>query len=121
MACNRRAVERAVSENPGISFTGLKSETGLSNGVLQYHIRNSEEIERKKGALMERGHCEKCEHQGDCGQKCLKMVERKPVNRRIIDMKEEGLSHTTIAGELDICVSTVSYHVSKLEELGLLD
>lgn len=53
----KEEIEEVVAERAALSFTELKQETGLENGVLQYHIRESGEIDKRKGAVV---HKEKC-------------------------------------------------------------
>ncbi|MFB6190669.1 MAG: helix-turn-helix domain-containing protein [Candidatus Nanohaloarchaea archaeon] len=116
----RKLVERSIEENPGIRFTGLKEETGLANGTLQYHICQSDRIARKKGSLMPPEKCESCELRHHCQEKCLLGVMREEVKRNIVRMLDEGFSQEEIAEELEKDPSTISYHVHRLEELGAL-
>lgn len=113
-------MENTVSGTKGLSFTELKKETGLSNGVLQHHIRKSENIVKKKGAILEKGACTECSFEDRCGDKCLQKVLRKPVNQKVIQKVENGTTQTEIAEELGLDRSTVNYHVKKLERYGLL-
>lgn len=118
---NRRLVESLVEENPGISFTGLKEETGLANGVLQYHIRSSEHVMKKRGALLPEGACQGCRFSGICSDTCILRELRRPTRRRVLQGLQEGKKQREVAAELELDRSTVSYHVSKLRELGLIE
>lgn len=117
---NREKIEQSVGENPGVSFTELKEITGLANGVLQYHIRRSDSIEKKKGAILEKGFCDNCDLRGLCAKKCLLTELRDDRKTRILELKQKDHSQTEIASELGLDESTVSYHVSRLRGLGLI-
>lgn len=117
----RAIIEEAVAENRGINFTGLKEETGLSNGVLQYHIRNSDKLVKKKGAILRRETCDECSFCGLCRDKCLHRVLREEEKRRIVEGLAAGEPQKEIAEELGLDKSTVSYHVRDLRESGVLD
>lgn len=122
MSRNTRAIiEKAVEEQRGLTFTALREETGLSNGVLQYHIRKSDKITRERGAILPKSACRECELQDVCRDRCMHTIMRKDVKRRILELMERGFSQNEIARYLDLDKSTVSYHVSYLKEHGLLD
>ncbi len=117
---NRPLIEQTVSENPGIGFSELKRKTGLANGVLQYHLCESKQTTRKKGAILKKGFCRDCAFQNLCQNKCLLKALRKPRNREILELKLKGTRNKDIAERLELDPSTVTHHVQKLEELGLL-
>lgn len=117
----RSIVVETVEDNPGLNFTSLKEKTGLSNGVLQYHIRNSEQLIKKKGAIISRGVCSKCGFCGLCRDKCIQMVLRNDEKRSIVQMLAEGMQQNEIAEEMGLDKSTVSYHVKELRKVGVLD
>lgn len=85
MTLNERVIIRTVKDNPGIGFSELKEKTGLSNGVIQHHVQSSEELEKKKGAIMEKDLCSECPLHGECGDKCALRLLRKKVKRGIPD------------------------------------
>lgn len=116
----RKAIEKIVNEQKVLSFTKIKDKTELSNGVLQYHINRSPEIEKEKGAVMRKDFCKECSFENDCQEKCLAKILQKPKNRQIIRMLEEKKNLTQISEELDIDISTAHYHVEKLESEGII-
>lgn len=120
MVGTREKIENAVEDNPGISFTELKEVTGLSNGVIQYHVHKSSKLKKEKEAIVTDQVCKNCEFHGQCQDKCLQKILRKPTKSQIRELKEKGFSNREISKELDLADSTVSYHVSQLEELELL-
>ncbi|MFB6190586.1 MAG: winged helix-turn-helix transcriptional regulator [Candidatus Nanohaloarchaea archaeon] len=127
MACTRpymetrEIIEECIRANPGISFSELKRETGLANGVLQYHIRKSDAVVRQKKGLLPEEFCDDCSYSSRCQEICLMRELRKKTNREILRGMEEGRTQSEIAEKLDKDRSTISYHVSRLEELGLIE
>lgn len=117
---NRKLVEVEVKNNPGISFRELKDRTGLAQGTIQYHVRESEKIQVEKGALLHRETCRKCGLRQKCTGKCLRKVLRDEVTSEVKKGLEKGMKNREIAENLGIDPSTVSYHKNKLEEHGLL-
>lgn len=121
MASNRQDIEKVVRQNPGISFTELKNETGCKNGVLQYHIRQSARIEKKKAALIPKNYCIGCNFKDLCNQNCTLKELRKQKTTNIIRFLSEGRKQSEIAEKLELDKSTVSYHVNKLREMNILE
>lgn len=121
MQDTREIIEKEVENNPGISFSDLKLETGLSNGVLQYHIQASERLRKRKGAIMLDETCKCCELGDQCGEKCLRKILKKQLNREIVELVSRGRNQTEIAEELDLSRSTVCYHVNKLRDNKVLN
>lgn len=117
----RRVIEDTVLENPGISLTELKEQTGFANGTLQHHLRKSDKLEKKKDAILEKNRCQSCIFRSVCTDSCIHRSLRDPVKRRIISMLDKELTYTEISRELDLSVSTVSYHISRLENRNLLE
>lgn len=110
----------AVKEERGQSFTDIKEKTGLSNGVLQYHIRKNDEIFKDKGAIHYKGCCETCRFKEKCGDKCIQKELRKERTREVLEGLKSGKSQADIARELDLSRATVNYHVDKLREMDLV-
>lgn len=121
MSGTLEAIESAVKQEKGLSFTRLKEKTGLSNGVLQHHIHNSEDIIKKRGAVLYRGACEECQFQQVCEDKCVQKELRKPQTAKVLELLDSGLSQADIARELDLTRATVHYHVEKLRDMELTD
>ncbi len=118
---NRSLIVETVKENPGISFTELKDETGLANGTLQYHIRKSDEVSQKNSAVLENSICEECDLRGMCGDKCLLSILRDTRKHKILEGLHSGKEKQKIAEQLDIDPSTLSYHIKSMREQGILD
>jgi len=120
MAGNLEVIQSVLEENRALSFTDLKERTGLSNGVLQYHIHNSEDIMKEKGAVFREGACEGCAFRDICDDSCVHRELNKETTGKVYEMKGKGLSQADIARKLDLTRATVHYHVEKLRDLDLL-
>lgn len=116
-----RTLEKIVSTRGGMSFTELKNRSGLENGVLQYHIRKSRELSKEKGAVIHRKRCAECPLTQLCQEKCVFKLLESESTTEILQLKAAGLKNSEIAEELELHRSTVTYHVSKLEENSLLE
>lgn len=103
------------------TFSRLKKETGLENGVLQHHINNSKRIEKKNKAIMREHQCNNCELSEVCGEKCIQTILQNSKKRSITKMIGKGLSQAEIAEKMGLSRPTVSYHVKGLRENNILD
>jgi predicted transcriptional regulator len=112
----------AVKDERGQSFTDIKEKTGLSNGVLQYHIRKNDKIFKEKGAIHYKGCCETCRFQEKCKDKdkCIQKELRKKRTKQILEALRNGKSQADIARDLDLTRATVNYHVDKLREIEIV-
>ena len=121
MARTRKEIEKVVEENNALSFSSLKEKTGFGNGTLQYHIKESENIEKRKSAIMKKGYCQNCEFKNSCKDRCLLKMLQDPRTREIIEKLQERKKLIEIGEDLDLDPSTVHYHVKKLEDHGILE
>ena len=121
MSDNREVIESTVEEEKALSFTRLKEETDLSNGVLQYHIHDSDKILKKRGAVVHSGVCESCDYREACESKCILKELKKERTREILNMIREDSSQADIARELDLSRATVHYHIEKLRDMELVE
>lgn len=121
MTSTLNTIESTVKQERALSFTELKEKTGLSNGVLQHHIHNSEDIMKKRGAVLYKGVCEECQFQEACEAKCIQKELRKPQTAKVLKLLNSGLSQANIARELDLTRATVHYHVEKLRDMELTE
>ncbi|MFB6241424.1 MAG: helix-turn-helix domain-containing protein [Candidatus Nanosalina sp.] len=117
----REMIEEVLEENRGMSFTKLKQETSLENGVLSYHIRKSEKLEKHRGAVVHREKCRECPLRKFCSEKCIFRLLESEKTCEVLEARLEGKRNVEIAEEVGLHRSTVTYHVSKLEENGLID
>lgn len=118
----RRSIRDAVADQPGIHFREVARRLDLSHGHLEHHLRKL----RRAGVLVER--------QLD-GFRCFFVPEdldpvleealpaTKPEGaRRILVTLEAGPARglRDLARELGLAASTVSHHLSQLEDAGLV-
>lgn len=120
MAGNKELIEKKVEQNPGIGFNELKRATGLSNGVLQHHLKKSEQVMKRKDAILPKGACSDCRFKQICGSKCILNVLKDDQLKQVLKWKSEGIKQTKIAERLGLDDSTVSYHVKQLRKFELL-
>lgn len=103
------------------SFSQLKEDTGLENGVLQHHINNSKKIVKKNGAIMLEDQCPNCGLKEICNDKCLHKTLQNDRKRRITKLIDEGFSQADIAQKLDISRPTVNYHIEDLRDKNIIN
>lgn len=103
------------------TFSQLKKDTGLENGVLQHHINNSDRIKKEKDAIMLKYQCQNCELSDACGDKCIHSTLQDSRKNKITTLLDQGLLQSEIAEELDISRPTVNHHVNSLREANILD
>lgn len=121
MMDNQEVIVSTVEEEKALSFTDLKELTGLSNGVLQYHIHDSDKVLRKRGAVLYRGVCESCDYREACESKCILKELKKDRTSEVLSMLRDDKSQADIARELDLSRATVHYHVEKLRDMEILN
>lgn len=103
------------------TFSQLKEETGLENGVLQHHINNSDKITRKNGAVMLENQCQKCELNHICEEHCMHSTLEDSKKNKIATLIDQGLLQAEIADKLDLSRPTVNYHIKTLRKANILD
>lgn len=93
----------------------------MKNGVLSHHIRESEEIEKRRKALVHKERCEECPLRKFCGSTCVFRVMENENRKKILEEKVKGRTNTEIAHLLDVHKSTVTYHMEELREEGIVN
>lgn len=112
-------VEELVKENPGMTFSEIKRELDMENGQLQYHLKQSNLIQKKKG-YVDPENCSNCAMSEKCGEKCVKQVLRNKKRRRICFLLEKDIEKNKIAEKLEISPSTLTYHLNKLKSSNII-
>lgn len=103
------------------TFSQLKEDTGLENGVLQHHINKSSRIKKEKDAVMLIDQCQNCDLNDICREKCVHSTLQNSRKNRITKLVDQGFLQTEIADKLGLSRPTVSYHVNELREANVLD
>jgi radical SAM protein with 4Fe4S-binding SPASM domain len=103
------------------TFTQLKEDTCLENGVLQHHINNSSRIQKEKDAIMLHNQCGNCELKEVCSEKCIHTTLQDFRKNRVTALLNKGLLQSEIADKLDLSRPTVNYHIKTLRKANILD
>lgn len=118
---SRSRIMDAVASQPGIHFKELRRLTGIPNGALVHHLRKLTD----SGILVAQRSGRYVCYFGravDAGQ--LRSVEavKAAGARKLLEavQREPGLGPEAIASRCGLAVSTVHYHMARLEQAGLL-
>lgn len=118
---SRRVIYRAVRDSPGIHFRGLLRELDYAQGTLQYHL----------GWLVDEGLVQ-ADDDGEYtryypaefepADRAVMNALRREYSRRIVAvLAAEGPATTSaLADRLGRAPSTISWHLSKLNEAGVV-
>ena len=120
---SRRAIYAAVDETPGIHFRALLDRLEYAQGTVQYHLR----------ALADEGLVDVSEDgqytryypadEFDAADQAVMNALRRTYSRRIIAhlLADGPLSTSELSERIEKAPSTVSWHLSKLHEAGLVE
>lgn len=118
----RREIYQHVDDTPGVHFRALLEEFDYAKGTLQYHLR-----QLVRGGLLEvsdDGTYTRYYPAGsfDEADRAVMNALRREYARRIVAhlAVEGGLTTTELSDRLDRSPSTVSWHLSKLEDAELV-
>lgn len=117
---NRASVLETVEASPGINLTSLVEETGLTESTVRYHVRVLEHEGLLDGAKV-RGRRRFVPRTNEDVELLAAFEEE--ATRDVIDalFEHEPASGTTLAEALDRDPSTVSHHLSRLSDAGLVE
>lgn len=121
MTDQRRRLQRAIANDPGIHFNGLVRQLDLANGQVQFHLhRLLGERTIIKQELYGRTHYYPAETSAfDRG--ALAMLRRETARDILMVLIDEGSSRPADVTEtLDIARSTLEWHLEHLVEQGLV-
>jgi predicted transcriptional regulator len=113
---NRQRIFQAISQSPGISFSDLRQESGMSHGVLQHHLHQLE-IKKKivrHTTAMSTGYFE---NNGWSGiEKSLAIDARNLTTRKILEavLASVEISRNDIARIVNISGPAVTWHTRRL-------
>lgn len=124
----RQRVYDAVRRFPGIHVRELERQTKESAALCQYHL------EKLVAEKLVEGHDQggytryfptakgKAASVTPRDQETLGLLrENVPLHIVLVLLDDEPLSHTEIVAKVDVAKSTVSYHLAKLAEGGIVD
>ncbi len=108
----RKSIFDTVQEEPGINFTGLMEALEIKNGVLDYHLKRLEKeglIRSKKLGMYRCYYPANYDVPPGLQEQIIHLVQGSP-----------GISQSAIAEQLGVSRQMVSYHLSQLEESGIM-
>ncbi|MDF9745768.1 winged helix-turn-helix transcriptional regulator [Natrinema salsiterrestre] len=119
---SRREIYHKIGTDPGIHLSELADATDASLSTIRHHLRILDE-ENLISSKKVRGN--RCYYRGDTIEDvdiALRIALEKPATRRLLEtLADRGAAQTTtLADELDRHPSTVTHHLSTLEESGLV-
>lgn len=119
----RREIYREIDDNPGIHFRGLFDEVSLAKGTLQYHLHWLEDeglVESSDDGQFTRYYAAETFEEAD--QRVLNALRRK-IARHVLTLLlvEDGLSTAELSDRLEKSRSTISWHLSKLDDTDLVE
>lgn len=119
---SRRKIFAAVEETPGIHFRHLLEQVDYAQGTLQYHLRRLAEdglVEASDDGKFTRYY--PAGSFTDRDQDVMNALRRKNSRRIIAHLLTDGqLTTQELSERLEKSQSTVSWHLSKLAEVGLV-
>jgi predicted transcriptional regulator len=119
---SRRDIYQYVAANPGVHFRALVAALDYAQGTIQYHLRWLESHDLVTAS--EDGTYTRYYATGefdDADRAILNALRREHARRIVAHLAADGaLSTADLAERLDRSPSTVSWHLSKLTEEGLL-
>jgi predicted transcriptional regulator len=117
----RAILLRHIEENPGIRYRELLRMTGFVNGVLTYHLaalEKSDAIKVDRQARMTRYYPLSV---SDNESAVLKFVRHEPVREIMLFVLEHSMcTFAEIVGHTGKAPSTVSSHLKRLKEAGIM-
>ncbi|NJE11367.1 metalloregulator ArsR/SmtB family transcription factor [Thermococcus sp. MAR1] len=117
----RSEILHQIQSKPGITFRELARELGIGIGDLQYHLYRLEKegkvFSRKLG---KRRYIFPSGFEKDC-QRLLIAISTETRRRILLTLMEGPLTQSEIAKRLGLSQPTVSYHMSELLKLGIVD
>lgn len=121
MATTRARVRRHVHETPGVHFNQVERDLDIATGQTQYHLRR---LVSDGELVVERigGRAHYFDPAFDPWERrALAFLRRETTREIVLRLHADGsVQPRTLASELDLARSTVSWHVSNLAEAGIV-
>lgn len=122
----RKEIYDIVAKNPGLYLSKIAEMLDMSIPLTDYHLRYMERNREIIAVKDARGYYKRCyiaesriESQD---KKVLEVLGKKiPLKIVLFLLKRSNLKHKEILKRLDISSSTLSYHLTKLVNTGILD
>jgi DNA-binding transcriptional ArsR family regulator len=119
---SRREIYHKVETDPGVHLSELANATDASLSTVRHHLRI---LDEENLISSQKVHGNRCYYRGDAISEVnieLRIALEKSTTRRLLErLADRGAAQTTtLADDLDRDPSTVSHHLSTLEESGLV-
>jgi predicted transcriptional regulator len=123
----RRAVYRHVLQFPGVHLRGVEQQLGISSALASYHLHELEKGGWLRSYDMEGymrwfpGHRSKEAKLTRKERRILGLLREEAAFRTALLLLDKGsVTHGALAERLGLAKSTVSYHIARMERIGLL-
>ncbi len=120
----RQKIYELISQNEGIHLREICRTLDKKMGVIQYHIyvlENANLISSMKDGRYKRFFVN---HQGSPEERLIISILQRETTGKILSLifetNENGISHSTLAKELNSSSQAVMWHVNKLTEAGII-
>jgi predicted transcriptional regulator len=115
-------VNEHVEANPGVHFTAVREDLDIATGQAQYHLRK---LERAGDIVADeiRGQTHYYDRSYDPWERRVLAFARRETARAVLAyLIDDGpLGAAELADRLDLSRSTVAWHVSSLNEAGIVE
>lgn len=119
---SRRAIYQRIADSPGVHFRGLLAELEYAQGTLQYQLRwlaDEGIVEVSDDGKYTRYY--PAVEFDETDRAVMNALRRQYSRRILVHLLTDGpLSTTELSERIDKAQSTVSWHLSKLTESGLV-
>jgi predicted transcriptional regulator len=115
-----------ISKNPGLHLSRIAEMLNMSTSLAEYHLSYMEKKDFIISLKDEKGYFKRYYvKEGDVGAEDKKILAllRQEILLKIVFLfiKNESLKHKEILEKVEMAPSTLSYHLSKLVESGIID
>lgn len=122
MTATRAEIRGAIQRWPGIHFNELVRRLDLAPGQVQHHIKRLQ----REGHIVREPVFGRTHYYAsgidDAERRAIAMLRRETPRAIVAHLLEDGPTQPrALASELDLAESTVSYHVDRLTEAGLVE
>ncbi|MFP4000551.1 MAG: winged helix-turn-helix transcriptional regulator [Thermoplasmata archaeon] len=123
---NRKEIYEVIEEYPGLHMREIKRRTGMSVNLVRYHLgqlKKYDIVEEVEEDEYKRYYPKEGKMRVDFEDKRYLALLREEIPLNVVVYllsRGKPASHSDIKEELDIAASTLSYHLKKMREKGLL-
>ena len=119
----RSKIYRLIDRNPGLHFREIQRRTNFAVGSLQYHLEYLQKkhlVKIEKDGKFVRYYSVRGPQLGEA-TKTMALLRQKSVRKIVIFLlTEKRANHFTISNAVELSPSTVSWHLNKLLESGVV-